>query len=58
MSWLSVGGEAAGEFQERFVDVGLPFPADPQASEAVQPREAAFHAPSVGAQSRAVLGSA
>jgi hypothetical protein len=51
---LSVGDEAAGEFEERFVDVGSPFPSDPQASEAVQPRETPLHDPAVGAQARAV----
>jgi hypothetical protein len=32
---LSVGDKAAGEFEERFVDVGSPFPSDAQTSEAV-----------------------
>ncbi len=49
-----MGDQAAGEFEECFVDVGSAFPADPQASEAVQPREASFDHPAVGAQSGAV----
>lgn len=49
-----MGDQAAGEFEERFVDVGSAFPADPQASEAVEPREASFDHPAVGAQPGAV----
>jgi hypothetical protein len=33
---LPIGDEAAGELEQRFVDVGSPFPADAQATEAVQ----------------------
>ena len=55
---MSVGDEAAGEFEERFVDVGSAFPADAQASEAVQPGEGALDHPPVGAQSGAVTGAA
>ncbi len=40
------------------MDVGSPFPANPQASEAVQPREGPLHDPAIGAQSRAMPGSA
>ncbi len=53
-----MGDEAAGEFEERLVDVGSPFPADAQAPEAVQPRETPLHNPAVGAQSGAVQGAA
>ncbi len=40
------------------MDVGSPFPSDPQASEAVQPRETPFYNPAVGAQARTVPGAA
>ena len=53
-----MGDEAAGEFEERFVDVSSPFPTDAQAPEAVDPREGPLHDPAVGAQSGAVSGSA
>lgn len=50
--------EAAGEFEESFVDVGSPFPSDAQASEAVQPRKTSLDHPAIGAQSGAVQGAA
>jgi hypothetical protein len=50
--------ETAGEFEERFMDVGPAFSADAQTSEAVQPREAPLHDPAVGAQSGTVQGAA
>jgi hypothetical protein len=50
--------QAAGKFEERFVDVGSAFPAGPQTSEAMQPREASLDHPAVGAQSGAVPCSA
>jgi hypothetical protein len=53
-----VGDQAAGEFEERFVYVGSPFPADSQASEAVQPGEGPLYHPAVGAQAGAVSCSA
>jgi hypothetical protein len=53
-----VGDEAAGEFEEGFVDVGSPFPAGAEAFEAVEPGEAAFDDPAVGSQSGAVEGAA
>lgn len=40
------------------MEVGSSFPADAQTSEAVQPREAPFYDPAVGAQSGAVQGAA
>lgn len=40
-----MGDEEAGEFEECFVDVGSPFPADLQATEAVQPGKAPLHNP-------------
>jgi hypothetical protein len=49
-----VGDEAAGEFEERLVDVGPPFPAHPETSEAVQPGERALYHPAVDTQSAAV----
>ncbi len=52
-----MGDQAAGHLEERFVHVGPPFPADAQASEAVQPREAPLDHPPVGAQSGAMPGS-
>ncbi|KPL29204.1 hypothetical protein JI76_29260 [Streptomyces anulatus] len=53
-----MGDEAAGEFEEGFVDVGSAFPADVEAFEAVKPGEAAFDDPAVGAQSSAMEGAA
>lgn len=53
-----MGDEAAGEFEEGFVDVGSAFPADAEAFEAVEPGEAAFDDPAVFAQSDAVEGAA
>lgn len=53
-----VGDEAAGEFEERLVDVGSSFPADPKASEDVQPRKTPLHDPAVGAQPGAMPGAA
>ena len=50
--------EAAGELEERFADVGSPFPSDPWPAEAIQPRKTPFYDPAVGAQSRAVQGAA
>lgn len=44
-----MGDEAAGEFEESFVDVGSAFSADAEAFEAVEPGEAAFDDPAVGA---------
>jgi hypothetical protein len=51
---LPVSDEATGEFEERLVDVGLPFPAHPETSEAVQPGERALYRPAVDTQSAAV----
>jgi hypothetical protein len=53
-----MGDDAAGEFEEGFVDVGSAFPADAEAFEAVEPGEAAFDDPAVFAQSCAVEGPA
>lgn len=53
-----MGDETAGEFEERFMDVGPPFPADAQASKAVEPGEGPLDHPSIGAQSCAVPGAA
>jgi hypothetical protein len=55
---LSVGDEAADEFEERFVDVGSAFPADAQTAEAMAPGEGPLDHPPVGAQSCAVTSSA
>lgn len=55
---LSVGDEAAGEFQECFADVGSSFPPGPQAWEAVQPGKTPLHDPAVGAQPGTVPGTA
>lgn len=46
---LLVGDQAAGKFEERFVDVDPALPADAQASEVMQRREAPFDDPAVGA---------
>ena len=53
-----MGDQAAGEFEEGFVYVGSAFPADAESFEAVEPGEAAFHHPSVGAKAGAVPGAA
>lgn len=53
-----MSAQAAGEPEEGFVDVGSPFPADPQPPEAVQPRRTALDHPAVGAQPGAVSYSA
>jgi len=54
---MSVHDQAAGEFGERFVDISSAFPADTQASEAVQPSEGPLDHPPVGPQSCAIPGS-
>jgi hypothetical protein len=46
--------EAAGQFEERFVDVCPAFPSDAQSSEAVEPCEGALDHPPVGTQSGAM----
>jgi hypothetical protein len=51
-----VGDQAAGELEERFVDVGPSFPADPKAPEAMEPGEGSLDHPAVGAESCAVAG--
>lgn len=53
-----MGDEAAGELEEGFMDVGSAFPADAKTFEAVEPGKTALDDPAVGAQSRAVEGSA
>ncbi len=53
-----MGDEAAGEFEEGFVDVGSAFPADAEAFEAVEPGEAVFDDPAVLAQSGAMEAAA
>lgn len=50
--------EAAGEFEERFVEVGSPFPADAQASVAVQPGRTPLHDPAASARPSAMPGAA
>lgn len=52
-----MGDEAAGEFEEGFVDVCSSFPADAEAFEAVEPGETALDDPAVGAQPSAVEGA-
>lgn len=51
-----MGDEAAGHFQEGFVDVGPAFPVDSQSPEAVQPSETPLYHPPVDAKSGAVPG--
>ncbi|GAA0466881.1 hypothetical protein GCM10010361_33850 [Streptomyces olivaceiscleroticus] len=51
---MPIGYEAAGWFNESFVDVGTAFPADTEPSEAVQPGKGALHHPPVDAEPRAV----
>ncbi|MDQ0405181.1 hypothetical protein J2S50_003730 [Streptomyces sp. DSM 40167] len=51
---MALGDQADGEAEEGFVDVVASFPADAQASEAVQPRNGAFDDPAEGAQAGAV----
>lgn len=46
--------EAAGEFEERLVDVGPRFPSDANSPEAVQPGEGAIDHPPVSTQPSAV----
>lgn len=53
-----MGDETAGEFEECFVDVSPAFPADAQASEAVEPGEGPLDHSPVSAQSCAVPGAA
>lgn len=53
---LPVSDEAAGKFEEGFVDVGSAFPADAESAEAVEPGEGPLHDPSVDAESGAVAG--
>ncbi len=53
-----MGDEAAGDFEERFADVGSSLPPDAQAAEGVQPRKTPFHDRAVGAQSGAVQSAA
>ncbi|ALO98644.1 hypothetical protein SHL15_7642 [Streptomyces hygroscopicus subsp. limoneus] len=55
---LAVCDETACESQEGFVDVSPAFPADAQASEAMEPGEGALDHPTAGAQSGAVPGPA
>ena len=50
--------DRAGEREERGVDGGVAFVADPEAAEVVQVREAAFDAPALSAQAGAVLDAA
>jgi hypothetical protein len=54
----SPAGQAAGEAEERFVEVGAAFIADEQASPLVQPCEGAFDDPAVAAEPRAVPAEA
>ena len=49
-----MGDQADGEAEEGFVHVVASFPADAQASEAVQPGDGAFDDPAEGAQAGAV----
>ena len=48
--------QAAGQFEEGFVDVCSAFPSDAESAEAVQPGEGALDHPSVDAKSGAVVG--
>lgn len=45
-----MGDEAAGEFEERFVDVGSAFPTDTQTAEAMAPGEGPLDHPPVSTQ--------
>lgn len=51
---VSVGDEAGGEAEEGLVDVVTSFPADAQATEAVQPGDRSFHDVPEDAQAGAV----
>jgi hypothetical protein len=51
-----LGDEAAGQFEESFVDVGSAFPANVEPAEAVQPGEGPLDHPPVDAESSAVAG--
>lgn len=50
--------EAAGEAEERFVDLGAAVVADEQTAALVEPGEGAFHDPAFAAESGAVLALA
>src|SRR5665647_3631549 len=50
--------DAAGQGEERLVDVGAALVADQQAAEAVQPGDAALHHPALATAARAVLDPA
>lgn len=51
-----MGEEAAGQFEEGFVDVGSAFPADTESSEAVEPGEGPLDHPPVDAKTGPVAG--
>lgn len=51
-----MGDEAAGEFEEGFVDVCFAFPSDAEPAEAVEPGEGSLDHPPVDAKSGAVAG--
>jgi hypothetical protein len=51
---LSPADDAAGDLEERFVDVGQPFESDAQAAEVVQPSVGAFDDPAGLAQAATV----
>lgn len=50
--------DRAGECEERLVDLGVAFVADPEAAEVVQVREAAFDDPALAAEVGTVLDAA
>lgn len=54
---MAVGDEAGGEAEEGFVDIVASFPADAEASEAVEPGNGALDDPAVNAQAGAVWDS-
>jgi hypothetical protein len=52
---VSVGDQAGGEAEERFVDVVSSFPADPKAAEGVEPGDRALDHITEEAQTAAVF---
>lgn len=52
-----MGDEAAGQFEEGFVDAGSAFPADAESSEAVEPGKGPLHHPPVYAKPAAMAGA-